>query len=161
MKNILRLRLTRHLLSLAMGVGMLGALIVGNVGTAMAAGGGNGTFDVNGVDASESDSGVTVNGGSPVALTDGDQTVTIALPLTVTDFSGTGSGWNVTLGATAFTTTSGGTTHTLQNAPKVAAHPGFTEDKPTDGTYTYTDPTDTGNKIVSSLTSLAKAGGSN
>jgi hypothetical protein len=45
-------------------------------------------------------------------LATGDQTPTYTLPLTATDTTGTGSGWNLTITSTQFTT-GGGTPHTL------------------------------------------------
>jgi hypothetical protein len=45
-------------------------------------------------------------------LASGDQTPTYTLPLTATDTTGTGAGWNLTITSTQFTT-GGGTPHTL------------------------------------------------
>lgn len=45
-------------------------------------------------------------------LATGDQTPTYTLPLTATDTTGTGAGWNLTITSTQFTT-GGGTPHTL------------------------------------------------
>lgn len=56
-------------------------------------------------------------------LATGDQTPTYTLPLTATDTTGTGAGWNLTITSTQFTT-GGATPHTLAaNASTVAATP--------------------------------------
>ncbi len=115
MKNILKLRLNRHLLSLAMGVGMLGVLIVGNVGTAMASDTPGGTsFQVSGSNPTESVSDMTVSetvsgtthtydaNSNPFTLDGKDHILDLAMPIAVTDNSGTGNGWKVTIAATSF-----------------------------------------------------------
>jgi WxL domain surface cell wall-binding len=101
MKNILKFRLNRHLLSLAMGVGMLGVLIVGNVGTALADGGGDlsptitgGQLDVSNTSLPTITSSVTLDGH--------DTTLTVSIPLTVNDPTGTGAGWKLQLATTQF-----------------------------------------------------------
>jgi hypothetical protein len=83
------------------------------------------------------------------------------MPITVTDFSGTGSGWNVTLQATSFTTTTD-SAHTLLNDPIIAAAPTIAEVHPTTGTGTagtYNDPADSTSsaKVVSAATSIVSA----
>lgn len=120
MKNILKLRLNRHLLSLAMGVGMLGVLIVGNVGTALA--------DDNPINFSVTGGTQTVTTGTlglkdqgdgtvtSFALNGHDQNVTITMPVTVTDARGTGAGWTIKLYASQFTNGDG---HTLTNPPAI------------------------------------------
>lgn len=101
MKNILKFRLTRHLLSLAMGVGMLGVLIVGNVGTALADGGGNLSPTINGgsLDVSNTSSPTIT---SSVNLDGTDKSLTVSIPLTVNDPTGTGAGWKLQLITTQF-----------------------------------------------------------
>jgi len=125
MKNILRLRLNRHLLSLAMGIGMLGVLIVGNVGTAMASNTpGVGNFDVTAgpLSATASTPTITFNN-NPIDSThhltlDGTQkTINIVLPVTVTDARGTGNGWTVSFSADRFSSSAGN----LVNDPTISS----------------------------------------
>jgi len=92
MKNILKFRLNRHLLSLAMGVGMLGVLIVGNVGTALA----NGIVGTANVDAGTTLSATInadstlINGGSHTALSGINQPrLPITMPIDVVNDRGT------------------------------------------------------------------------
>jgi len=59
-------------------------------------------------------------------LATGDQTPTYTLPLTATDTTGTGAGWNLTITSTQFTT-GGATPHTLAtNASTVTSTPPLT-----------------------------------
>ncbi len=109
MKNFLKLGLARHIASAAIGVGMLGVLIGGNVGTAMADTG-NGSLTVNAGSLSETITSVTINSGAGLTLNGTDQTPSIAMPITVVDPTGSGAGWHVTIKAGQFTGTTSGST---------------------------------------------------
>ena len=71
------------------------------------------------------ESGPTSVSATPVTLTGDDQTTTYALGITVTDATGSGTGWNLTIGSTQFTgTTNSANTlpagaSSIQNAPAV------------------------------------------
>ncbi len=162
MKNILKLRLSRHIASAAIGVGMLGVLIGGNVGTAMADTG-NGSLDVGAGSLSESITSVTINGGSGLALNGTDQTPSIAMPMTVTDATGSGAGWHLTIKAGQFT----GTTSSSDKLPTSAVSvsgvtptdvSGSTNTAPSGNTVNYPLTVPTGN-TASSLYSAAAASG--
>lgn len=133
MKNFLKLRLSRHIASAAMGIGMLGVLVVGNVGTAMADTG-NGSLAVNAGTLSETITSVTINGGTGLTLNGTDQTPSIAMPMTVTDATGSGAGWHLTIKADQFT---GGSSDTL---PTTAVSVSGVTPTDVSGT-TDTDPT--------------------
>jgi hypothetical protein len=79
----------------------LAILIIGNAGTAFADGGGNLAPTINagalGV-ANTSSPSIT----SSVNLDGSDKSLTIALPLTLTDATGSGSGWKIQLATTQF-----------------------------------------------------------
>lgn len=144
MKNILKLRLSRHIASAAIGVGMLGVLIGGNVGTAMADTG-NGSLAVGAGGLSESITSVTINGGSGLNLNGTDQTPSIAMPMTVTDATGSGAGWHLTITADQFTGTTSNSHKLSASAVSVS---GVT---PTDVSGT-TDTDPTGNTVGYPLT---------
>jgi len=118
-----------------MGVGMLAALVMGSAGTALAdSGGGSVTVDAGSL--SETINSILINSGSHVSLNGTDQNISIALPITVKDPTGSGDGWNVTIKASQFTGT-GDSSHVLP-APTVSAV-SFTDVTNT----TDTDPTNT------------------
>ncbi len=103
MKNILAFRLTRHVLSAAMGVGMLAVLIMGNAGMALAdtpAGGDLAPAITQGPLGVANTSSPSIT--STTALDGTDKSLTIAIPLTVTDATGSGSGWKLQLVTTQF-----------------------------------------------------------
>jgi hypothetical protein len=123
MRNLLKFITTRRIASIAAGVAMMGVLLGGNVGTAFAAdptpATGIGTFDIGGGSLSDSIGTIGFNGGTAFSLDGTDHpAVAISLPITVNDFTGTGSGWNISIKATAFTTT-GGTVRTLPTPPSI------------------------------------------
>ncbi len=155
MKNILKFATTRRIASLVAGVAMVGMLVGGNMGTAFASDP-TPTFGLNGTSAAMTSPTITINNGTAVAIDGNSKSIPITMPITVTDFSGTGAGWNVTLQATTFTTTDGTHTHTLLNDPKVAALPAIAEVHPLTGTPgTYNDPVDsTSPAVVAELTSI-------
>ncbi|HEV2653821.1 MAG TPA: WxL domain-containing protein [Ktedonobacteraceae bacterium] len=144
MKNFLKLGLSRHIASAAIGVGMLGVLIGGNVGTAMADTG-NGSLAVNAGSLSETITSVTINSGSGVTLNGTDQTPSIAMPITVLDPTGSGAGWHVTIKAGQFTGTTSNTHVLPTTAVSMSAVP-FTDVTNT----TDTDPS--GNTVSYPLT---------
>src|SRR5579863_10771968 len=83
----------------------------------------NATVAVGGGNLTES--GPTSVSAAPVTLTGDDQTTTYALGITVTDATGSGTGWNLTISSTQFTGTNNTNTlpadaSSIQTAPTVA-----------------------------------------
>lgn len=72
-----------------------------------------------------SESGPTSVSATPVTLTGDDQTTTYSLGITVTDATGSGAGWNLTISSTQFTGTNNSSNtlpvdaSSIQNAPTV------------------------------------------
>ena|SRR2546422_832297 len=106
---MLRIRLKCRPIALSIGFILMAILALSGAGSAFADGGGSGSTTITGGSLSETDAGPTVGN---VTLNGLDKSVAITMPLTVIDATGSGSGWNVTITSTTFST-SGGTPHTL------------------------------------------------
>ena len=114
---MLRIRLKCRPIALSIGFILMAILALSGAGSAFADGGGSGSTTITGGSLSETDAGPTVGN---VTLNGLDKSVAITMPLTVIDATGSGSGWNVTITSTTFST-GGGSPHTLTTAPVVSA----------------------------------------
>src|ERR1019366_4836181 len=90
MKNILKFATTRRIASLVAGVAMVGMLVGGNMGTAFASDP-TPTCGLNGTSAAMTSPTITINNGTAVAIDGNSKSIPITMPITVTDFSGTGA----------------------------------------------------------------------
>jgi hypothetical protein len=68
----------------------------------LADGGGTGTVGVTGA-ASVVEANSAITAGSAVTINGADHTSTFSIPLTMTDYTGSGLGWNLTISASRFT----------------------------------------------------------
>jgi len=110
------LKLKHLALGSSIGLVLFVILTLGSVGSVLADTG-TGTTTITGGSLSETLAVPTVDN----ATLDGtDKNLTITMPLTVIDATGSGSGWKVTITSTTFST-GGGSPHTLTTAPAVSA----------------------------------------
>lgn len=137
-------RLTSRACGIVASVAILLALTLGSMGTAFADSPAPST-SVSGGSLTETAGTVTIT--NPT-LTGSNQLITMSIPLELTDLTGTGAGWHVTITSTSFANGS----HTL-DAP-LCTGVALNSTTPHDGNGTYTDP------ALTSLSGAIPAGAS-